>query len=76
MAMQLAIVPQKSSVTLFTFDTHQSQLHPQMRIGDAVARWAEPVKSWVSRRTPTLTSAIMPVIVPNGLQGLLTSWKP
>ena len=35
---QLAIAPQKSSVTLFTFDTHQSRLHPQVRIGDAVAQ--------------------------------------
>ena len=34
---QLAITPQKSSVTLFTSDTHQSRLHPQVRIGDAVA---------------------------------------
>ena len=29
--------PQKSSVTLFTSDTHQSRLHPQVCIGDAVA---------------------------------------
>ena len=34
---QLTIAPQKSSVTLFTSDTHQSRLHPQVRIGDAVA---------------------------------------
>ena len=34
---QLAIAPKKSSVTLFTSDTHQSRLHPQVRIGDAVA---------------------------------------
>ena len=34
---QLAIAPQKSSVTLFTFDTHQSRLHPQVQIGDTVA---------------------------------------
>ena len=34
---QLAIAPQKSSVILFTSDTHQSRLHPQVRIGDAVA---------------------------------------
>ena len=32
-----AIALQKSSVTLFTPDTHQSRLHPQMKIGDAVA---------------------------------------
>ena len=32
---QLAIAPQKSSVTLFTSDTHQSRLHPQVRIDDA-----------------------------------------
>ena len=30
---QLAIAPQKSSMTLFTSDTHQSRLHPQERIG-------------------------------------------
>ena len=29
--------PQKSSVTQFTSDTHQSRLHPQVRISDAVA---------------------------------------
>ena len=34
---QLTIALQKSSVTLFNSDTHQSRLHPQMRIGDAVA---------------------------------------
>ena len=34
---QLAIAPQKSSVTLFTSDTHQSRLHPQVQNGDAVA---------------------------------------
>ena len=34
---KLAIAPQKSRVTLFTSDTHQSQLHPQVRISDAVA---------------------------------------
>ena len=34
---QLAIAPQKSSVTLFTSDTHQSRLHPQVQIGDPVA---------------------------------------
>ena len=34
---QLAIAPQKSSVTLFTSDTQQSRLHPQVRTGDAVA---------------------------------------
>ena len=34
---QQAIAPQRSSVTLFTSDTHQTQLHPQVRIGDAVA---------------------------------------
>ena len=34
---QLAIAPQKSSVTLFTSDTHQTRLHPQVRIGDVVA---------------------------------------
>ena len=32
-----AIAPQKSSVTQFTSDTHQSRLHPQVRIGDEVA---------------------------------------
>ena len=36
-AEQLANAPQKSSVTLFTSDTHQSRFHPQVRIGDAVA---------------------------------------
>ena len=35
--MQLTIVPPKYSVTLFTSDNHQSQLHRQMRIDDAVA---------------------------------------
>ena len=34
---QLAIAPKKSSVTLFTSDTDQSLLHPQVWIGDAVA---------------------------------------
>ena len=33
----LAIDPQKSSMTVYTLDTHQSQLHPQVRIGDGVA---------------------------------------
>ena len=33
---QLAIAPQKSSVTLFTSVTHQPRLNPQERIGDAV----------------------------------------
>ena len=33
---QLAMDPQISSVTLHTSDTHQSRLHPQVRIGDAV----------------------------------------
>ena len=34
---QLTIAPQKSSVKLFTSDTHQSRIHPQVRIGDVVA---------------------------------------
>ena len=34
---QLAIAPQKSTVTLFTSETQQSRLHPQVQIGDAVA---------------------------------------
>ena len=34
---QLAIAPQKSSVTLLRSDTHQSRLHPQVCIGDDVA---------------------------------------
>ena len=34
---QLPIASQESSVTLLTSDTHQSRLHPQVRIGDAVA---------------------------------------
>ena len=34
---KLAIAPQKSSMTLFTSDTHQSRLRPQVRIGNAVA---------------------------------------
>ena len=34
---QHVIAPQKSSVTLFTSDTHQSWLHPQVQIGDEVA---------------------------------------
>ena len=33
---QLAIAPQRSSVTQFSFDTHQSWLHPQLRIGYAL----------------------------------------
>ena len=33
---QLAIAPQKSSVTLFTSGTHQYWLHPQVRIDDEV----------------------------------------
>ena len=32
-----AIAHQKSRITLFTSDTHQSRLHPQVRIGDTVA---------------------------------------
>ena len=35
---QLAIAPQKSSVTRFTSDTHLSRLHPQARIGDPVGQ--------------------------------------
>ena len=34
---QLAIAPQKSSVTLFTSDILQSRLHPQVWVGDAAA---------------------------------------
>ena len=34
---QLAIAPQKSSVSLITSGTHQSRVHPQVRIGDAMA---------------------------------------
>ena len=44
---QLAIAPQKSRVTLFTSDTHQSRLPPQVRIGDVMA----PLNS---RRTPKI----------------------
>ena len=33
---ELAIYPQKSSVTLFTSDTHQSWFHPQVYISDEV----------------------------------------
>ena len=39
-------------------------------------RWTEPIKSWVSRWTPTSPSAATPAIVSSGLPGLLTSWKP
>ena len=34
---QLAIASQKSSMTLFTSDTHHSRVNPQVSIGDAVA---------------------------------------
>ena len=34
---QLAIAPQKLRVTMFTYNTHQSQLHSQVLIGDVVA---------------------------------------
>ena len=47
---QLAIATQKSSVTLFTSDTHQSQLHPQVRIGEAVA---------LLNRTPKILSVTL-----------------
>ena len=47
---QLAIALQKSSVTLFTSDTHQSRLHPQVRIGDAMA----PLN-----RTPTILGVVL-----------------
>ena len=73
---QLAIAPQKSSVTLFTFDTHKSRLHPQVQIGDTVARWTEPLKSWVSRWTPTSPSALTPAIVSCGPRGNSMSLKP
>ena len=33
---ELSIAPHKSSVTLFTPDTHQSHLHPKVKIGDYV----------------------------------------
>ena len=33
---ELSIAPHKSSVTLFTPDTHQSHLHPKVKIGDDV----------------------------------------
>ena len=33
---ELSIAPHKSSVTLFTPDTHQSHLHPKVKIGDEV----------------------------------------
>ena len=33
---ELSIAPEKSSVTLFTPDTHQSQYHPQVRIRDTL----------------------------------------
>ena len=53
---QLAIAPKKSSVTLFTSDTHQSRPHPQVRIGDAVTPLNRSLKSWVSRWTHTSPS--------------------
>ena len=59
-AKQQAIAPQKSSVTLFTSDTHQSRFHPQVRIG--------ALKSWVSRWTPISTSAPTPAIVSSGFR--------
>ena len=34
---KMVFAPQKSSVTLFTSDTHQFRIHPQVRIGDVVA---------------------------------------
>ena len=66
---QLAIALQKSSVTLFTSDTHKPRLHPQVRIGDAVAPLNRTPKSWVLRWTPTSTSAFTPTIVSSGLRG-------
>ena len=44
---QLAITLQKSSVTLSTSDTHQSRLHPQVRIGEVVVplNWTPKIPS-------------------------------
>ena len=41
---ELSIAPHKSSVTLFTPDTHQSQLHPKVKIGDDVIPLNRPPK--------------------------------
>ena len=71
---QIAIAPQKSGVTLFTSDTHQSWLHPHVVM--RWLHWTEPLKSWVSCWTPTSPSALTLAIVSSGLWGLLTSWKP
>ena len=62
MGKQLAIAPKKSSATLFTLDTHQSWLHPQVWIGDDVASLDETGKYWVTRWIRTSYSALMPAI--------------
>ena len=72
------IAPQKSSVTLFTSDTHQSRLNPQVRIGDAVA---------LLNRTPKILGVTLdthftfgpharPAIVSSGPQVPSISLKP
>ena len=50
---QLAIAPLKSSVTLFTSDTHQFWLNRKCESETMWPHWTEPLKSWVSRWTPT-----------------------
>ena len=50
---QLAIAPLKSSVTLFTSDTHQFWLNRKCKSETRWPHWTEPLKSWVSRWTPT-----------------------
>ena len=73
---QRAIAAQKSSMTLFISDTHQSRFHPQVRIETRWPRWTESLKSWVSRWTPTSPLANTPAIVSSVFRELLTSWKP
>ena len=73
---QLAIAFQKSIVTLYTSDTHQSRLHPQVRIGDAVT----PLNI-----TPKILGVTLDTHFTFGLHArdcverassLLKSWKP
>ena len=68
------IAPQKSSGILFASDTHQSRLHPQVRIVDAVAPLRTPKIIGVTLDT-YFPLAFTPAIVPSGLRGLSTSWK-
>ena len=72
---QLPIAQQKTRVTPFTSDTHQSWFHIHEQDGDEVARLKGTLESWASRGTSISLLALTSAVQWRGYQWLVESSK-